>query len=132
MAHEVHLTADEDYTGTLTLGAHPDGEVDFEEGVAIVEDQEVAETLAARYPNIRVAGEVDVDTSDSSESESGESGESVAEPAIDPSEYTISELEAEIESGDYTDNELETIREAESATDDRDGAIEAIDAALGA
>ncbi|QRV14211.1 hypothetical protein JMJ58_14845 [Haloterrigena salifodinae] len=44
---------------------------------------------------------------------------------LDPSEYTIAELEDELETGDF-DAALDEIEEAEKEQKDRDGALEAI------
>ncbi|NUC71703.1 hypothetical protein HTZ84_05165 [Haloterrigena sp. SYSU A558-1] len=44
---------------------------------------------------------------------------------LDPSEYTVAELENELETGDF-DATLDEIEEAEKAQKDRDGALEAI------
>lgn len=56
--------------------------------------------------------------------ESGSEDESQA--ALDPSEYTIDELESELATGDY-DDVLDEIREVEASQGNRDGALEAID-----
>jgi hypothetical protein len=52
------------------------------------------------------------------------------EPPISPSEYTIVDLEDELTREDYSDEELEALLEAEKENKDRNGAVDAIIAAL--
>lgn len=54
------------------------------------------------------------------------------EPPIDPSQYTVDDLESHVESESYTVGELRAIRSVEKDAEDRSTALEAIDEELNA
>lgn len=138
MPHELRLADDVADDATLTLGAHPDGELAFEDGTATVEDETLARRLAERYVRLEY---VDGGTEDESDSSDGDSedddeaspdaadDESVSAP-VDPGEYTNTELEAHLDEKAYSDAELRALLDAEDAGRDRTGATDAIEAAL--
>ena len=66
------------------------------------------------------------DPPEDSESENDTEASDEVYRTLDPSEYTIDELEAELATGDF-DATLDEIEEAEKEQEDRDGALEAID-----
>lgn len=118
---ELALPRDEDYTGTLTLGFHPDGELHFENGTATVEDEDVAAVLVDRYARIEYA-ETETDRSGDASATDAE----VAEPPFDPTEYTVDEVRDALEDDDYSDAELRALLAAEEAGQGRVGVSEAI------
>ncbi|WP_226479167.1 hypothetical protein [Natrinema amylolyticum] len=118
--HEVQTTHNEDYDGTLTLGELPDGELSFDGGAAIVEDEGVATRLADRYVNLEYAGPVEGQGAESTETEP-------TDLPVDPTEYTIAELETELEDQEFSEDELQAVLEAEASGQDRDGATDAIE-----
>lgn len=126
---------DPDYTGTLALGAHPDGELTFEDGVAMA-SAEVAETIADRHPNIEL-GEAVVtadadDADDGDEADATQEAEDESGPPFDPSDHSVDDLRDELDAGDYDVDALEALRAAETTGDNRTTALEAIDDALDA
>jgi len=126
MAHELRTTHDQGFTGTLTLGFAPDGELSFEDGVATVSGRTVAEDIASRYANITLAGDVNVaDAADATET-----ARTSDEAAFDPAERTLDELEDELAERDLDNAQLQRIRDAEASSDDRAGAHDLIDDAL--
>jgi hypothetical protein len=122
MAHELRVATDEDYTGTLTLGFHPEGELHFEDGAATVDDEAVAENLDRRYTNIEYVGETGTADADAASADA-------VEPPIDPGDYTVDELEATLDEESFSDGELEALAAAEAAGENRETALETIDAA---
>jgi hypothetical protein len=88
------------------------------------EELEVSEEILEQYPRRleRVEAE-DVDDSDSDVEEEPE----VADPPIDPAEYTIDELQAGLAGSDYSNAELVALRSAEQDGKDRTGAKDTID-----
>jgi hypothetical protein len=125
---------DPDFSGTLAIGAHPDGELTFEDGVAMA-SAEVAETIADRHPNIDLGEAVvtaDVDESDEDSGEPTPEAEDEAGPPFDPSDHSVDDLRDELDAGDYDADELEALRTAETTGDNRTTALEAIDDALDA
>lgn len=72
----------------------------------------------------------DTEGTEENAEESDESEEQVAEPPIDPGEYTIQDLDDEIAESDYSDAELRAIADAEIAGEDRSGAKTVINEAL--
>ena len=117
MPHELRLSgADVADDATLTLGAHPDGELSFEGGTATVEDETLARRLAERYVRLEYVGDADGD-------------ESVT-PPVDPAEYTIDDLAVHLDAEAYSAAELQALLDAEVAGKDREGARDVIEAAL--
>jgi hypothetical protein len=136
--HCLQTVHDESFTGELTLGAHPDGSLTFEDGTAWVGDESVAAVIDGRYPNIAYTGVEDEpeepdpgvvpdDQGDGEDEDGGDEDEEIAEPPVDPSEHTIDELETELDDGDFSDAELRAIRDAEESAEDRNGAVDAVD-----
>jgi len=124
MAHELQTSHDESFDGALTLAEHPEGSLSFEDGSATIEDEDVAARIARRYPNIERA-----DATSAGPDNSAEVEEAVADPPLDPSEYTIDDLEAELD-GEFSDAQLQALLNAEEAGEDRSGATDAIEAQL--
>lgn len=123
---------DSGFSGTLSFGSHPDGELTFEDGVATT-SAEVAETIADRHPNIELG--VAVETADAEESDEQEGtaeADDESGPPFDPSDYSVDDLRDELGGGDYSVDELEALRAAETTGDNRTTALEAIDDALDA
>lgn len=118
MSYELRTDDDVADDVTLTLGSHPDGELTFKDSSAIVDDETLAQRLAERYPHLEYAGPADAD------------GSTSADSPIDPSEYTIDDLEDTLAVEEYSAAELEAICEAEQAEKDRNGAISVIEDAL--
>ena len=128
MPHELRLSdADVADDATLTLGAHPDGELSFEDGTATVEDETLARRLAERYVRLEYVGDAGGDGSPGSDDTDGD--ESVT-PPVDPAEYTIDDLAAHLDAAAYSDAELQALLDAEAAGKDREGAMDVIEAAL--
>lgn len=137
-AQRLHIAdterTDPGFSGTLSFGAHPDGELAFEAGVATA-SVDVAETIADRHPNIELDGSVataDVDEGDEHEDESTAEAEDEAGPPFAPSEYSVDDLRDKLDAGDYDVDALEALRAAETTGDNRTTALEAIDDALDA
>lgn len=137
--HRLQTDLDEPFTGELTAGLHPDGTIEFENDKATVEDEDLARQLANRHTHVEYAGAVDDDSDesvadDSSADEAGEAddsdAETVAEPPLNPSEFSVDELEDALADGDYTVRELEVIGDAEEADKNRTTALDAIDGAI--
>ena len=82
-------------------------------------DEERAEALVRSNWAVRHA---DVD-------DAREFYEGSAKPPINPSEFTVDELEAEVSESDYSNTELDAIAAAEADGEDRNTALEAIDEA---
>ncbi|OYR66237.1 hypothetical protein DJ71_22110 [Halorubrum sp. E3] len=125
---------DPDFSGTLAIGAHPDGELTFEDGVAMA-SAEVAETIVDRHPNIELGEAVvtaDVDEGDEDEDEPTPEAEDESGPPFDPSDESVDDLRDKLDAGDYDVDELEALRAAETTGDNRTTALEAIDDALDA
>lgn len=137
MSYELTLSDGIEYSGTLTVGRHPDGVLEFEGGVATVGNESVAELIADEYANIEYAGESDTEDEADAEaedgggsSESGQTEDDDVEPPFEPAEKTVDEVRDELDGGDYSVAELEALQDAEEAADDRSTAQDAIDDAL--
>lgn len=129
---------DSDFSGALAIGAHPDSELEFEDGAATAE-AELAEQIADRYPNLELGDTVEEEASDAPEpddsvedaDEDGDEGDQVLpEPPIEPDEYSVDELRDELDDADYSDGQLDAIEAAEQEDGSpRSTALDAIDAA---
>lgn len=87
---------------------------------------DIAERVAAAHPHD--VERVDEDAGDEAD---GDAGDGVAEPPLDPSEFSVDALREALSEGDYDDAELDAIAAAERAGDGdpRTTALDAIDAA---
>jgi len=129
MPHALVVTTDGDYSGTLALGKHPDGELAFEDGTAVVEREETARRLADHYPNLAYDGAADADGA-ADETADDDAKASVAEPPLNPDEFAVGALRDALADADYSAAELNAIEQAERADGSpRSTAIDAIDAA---
>ena len=118
MPHELRLSdADVADDATLTLGAHPNGELSFEEGTATVADETLARRLAERYVRLEYVGDAGGDESAGPDEADGD--EPVT-PSVDPDEYTIDDLAAHLDAAAYSDAELQALLDAEAAGKDRE------------
>lgn len=102
-----------------------DSPLEFEDGEAVVDDEETARDLVRRHTHIELGGPV-AGAEEASEP-------AVESPPFDPAEKTVSELEDALEDEDYDWNDaaLRGLREAEADGENRETALEAIDAQLG-
>ena len=126
MSYEVRHERRPEYTGELSLGAAPDGVLEFTDGVAIVEDEARAEAIADRYAAITYDGS----TADSETPEETVESDDTFDDGFDPAAFAdrtpMIDVVEDIESGDY-DAHLDAIEAAESEGRDRDGVADAID-----
>lgn len=117
-SHRLRHDLDED--PTVQDGHTLDEPLEFQDGEALVDDEETARQLAARHTHVEYVGPVDA----------GDGGDTEAEPAatpFDPGGYTIDDLESELSDGDYSDDELDALADAERNGQDREGALDTID-----
>lgn len=76
------------------------------------------------------AEDVDEVSTDDGAEEPADDGEEVAEPPLDPTQFSVDDLETELDAGDFSDAELDALEDAERADDDpRTTALDAIEAA---
>jgi hypothetical protein len=122
VSYEVHHERRPEYTGELSLGAAPDGVLEFTDGVATVEAEARAEAIADRYAAITYDGS----TADSGTSEDTVDSDDAFDPAAFVDRTPMDDVIADIESGDY-DAHLDAIEAAEAEGRDRDGVADAID-----
>jgi len=112
----LHLTDRPDYNGQLALALHPDGYLKFADGVAQVDSADLAADLTDRYGNVAILEAEDADA---------ESAETEAETAgLDPSNFTIAELEDAVSRGEITVDTAEAVLARERAGPNRVGAKE--------
>ena len=120
----VSLRTDPEFDGSLTFSRAPDGELDFEDGVAEVPDDVDVDWLVDRYPNL-VAGDnpEPKDTGDDSDS-SDEEPASESEPEPEPEEEPEPDEDEEdpLADADYSDlqqmaGEYDDIKGNQSAED---------------
>jgi len=135
-AQRLHIAdterTDPDFSGALSFGAHPDGELAFEDGVAMA-SVDVAEAIADQYPNIELGGSVaTADVNGVSGNESTAEAGDEAGPPFAPSEYSVDDLRDKLDASDYGVDALEALRTAETTGDNRTTALEAISDALDA
>jgi len=118
MPHELRHERRPDYTSEVTLGAAPDGSLQFEDGTATVPGRVLAEAIADRYVAISYAGAVpDGDAEEDGGDASGEDFSADAFVDRTPMEDVVQDLE----SGEY-DAHLDAIEGAA----DRQGVQDAI------
>jgi len=127
-----------EYTGTL-LYRSDGNEVEKVERGDVIEPTE--SELDSFGDSLRPLGQAETvdepDTADETATETStddaeESDAETSEAPIDPSEYTIDELDEEIAEGDYSKAAISAILEAEQSGDDRNGAVDTIQAHLDA
>jgi len=76
------------------------------------------------------AEDVDEASTDDGAEEPAADGEEVADPPLDPTQFTVDDLKTELDAGDFSDAELDALEEVERADDDpRTTALDAIEAA---
>jgi len=72
----------------------------------------------------------DVDETAIEESSPDEAEAEVADPPLDPTQFSVDDLKTELDAGDFSDAELDALEDAERADDDpRTTALDAIEAA---
>lgn len=96
----------------------------FAPGETVDVDEETADDLLDHWSD----GWERADETQSAED--GDDSEAVDAP-LNPSEYTVADLEDELEGGDYSADDLDAIESAEQDGKDRETALEAIDDARG-
>ena len=122
MPTRLHLTRDPDFSGTLPFAFAPDGELTFADGVTTVPDDDSLDWLS-RYPALDVVDESDApDETDVDDAD--------GPLALDPSNYTVSELRDALDVSELSDSDLDATLAAEESGKDRDTAKEAIRAAM--
>lgn len=112
----------------------PGETVEFEDGPPDLfadefERVDGAETDSSPDPTESSDGEGEVDESEAEAAQNGSEGE-VAEPPLDPTEYTNDQLRSELNAGNFSQEELGIILEVEKAGPNRKGATEAIEEAM--
>jgi len=127
MGHELHHTRQPDYTGEVTIGLAEDGVVEFDDGVAVVDDEARAEAIADRYTGIEYP-ESDVDATGDDDSATDDDQEE-EEEGFDATDFVdrtpMDDVVKDLESGDY-DIHLDAIEAAEADNRDRQGVADAI------
>ena len=130
MPHELRHERSPDYSGRLTVGLAPDGELQFADGVATVESEARAaideRSAPISYPGATVSdtGEDAADDSDGGSDPDVEDGDDFDAAAF-ADRTPMGDVVADIESGGY-DEHLEAIAAAESEGRDRQGVSDAI------
>ena len=88
--------------------------------------QEETETDDADEASADDGAEADADDVD----DTADDGEEVADPPLDPTQFSVDDLKTELDAGDFSDAELDALEEVERADDDpRTTALDAIEAA---
>ena len=90
------------------------------------EEVDGAETDSEGEDDVSPGEEGEVDESGEEPAQNG-SEDGVADPPLNPDEFTNSELESELSEGDFTEGELDAIEAAERSAGERAGALEAIE-----
>lgn len=115
------------YVGNAGRYRLTNSDVDVAQGETVTVDEETAAYLQEH-------GEFEAveDTDDDGEEAAAEAETSpdAADAPIDPSGYTVGELEAAIDDGDFSDEELQAIRAAEAQDQNRKGVRGALDTRL--
>jgi len=109
------------YVGNAGRYKLTNGGVDVAQGETTTVDEDTAEYLLENGEFERV---------DEGDEAADDTDVKRVAPPLDPSEYTVSELEAALEEGDFVDEELAAIRAAEAAGQNRKGVRGAIDTRL--
>jgi hypothetical protein len=124
MGHEVRLERDSEFTGELTIGLAEDGVLEFDDGMAVVEDEARAAAIADRYTGIEYP---DSDADADSDADDGREEEEEFDAAGFVDRTPMDDVVEDLESGDY-DRHLDAIQAAEREGRDRQGVADAVDA----
>ena len=126
MPTRLELTRQPEFSGTLPFSFAPGGELTFADGVTTVPDDDPLEWLS-RYPALDVVNESDAPA----ETTAADTAESADKPlALDPSNYSVSDLRDALSVTDLSVSDLEATLAAEESGKDRDTATEAIRGAM--
>lgn len=125
MGHKLVCDLADDYSGTIQAGQVLGEPLEFDDGEAVVEDEEAARELALLHKHIEYAGHVEETSEETDENEQTESEEEFdAEEFVDRT--PVSDVVDNIESGEYDDH-LDEILEAEQENRDRKSVQDAVE-----